>query len=406
MNPLPEDLGQGCNPCPNGGGRLSPSGSKSKSMSRERYTILHTEASKGWGGQEIRIITESVGMIERGHRILLVCQPTSVISKKASEQGIETFVMPLRGAFDVRGIKRLRTLYRDQNVDIVNTHSSRDSWCAGLAAKFAGDVKVIRTRHVPIPIKRSFEHRLLYRTLPDAIVTTGEFLRKHVIERTGVEPANIISIPTGVDLTAFDPDKADGMRFRKDAGLDAKTPLIGTVGMLRVMKGHSYLLNAAAEVIREFPAARFAIVGDTAFESNLKEHLAQQIEQLGIADNVIMAGYRDDIPEVMAGLDIFVLASIRNEGVPQVITQALAMKRPVVATNVGSVYEQIINNETGFLIEKANSSQIRDSILALLRNPALAKEMGEKGRKLVEERFSLDTMLDNTEALYARLMSS
>lgn len=375
-------------------------------MNMKQYTVLHTEASTGWGGQEIRIISESAGMIERGHRVLLVCQPTSVIAREASEQGIETIVMPIRGAFDIKGISRLQALYRDEKVDIVNTHSSKDSWCAGLAAKLSGDVKVIRTRHLSIPIKRNFESKLLYRTLPDAIVTTGEAIRKHIIERTDANPETIVSIPTGIDLKAFDPVTADRLSFRKDIGVDPEAPLIGTVGMLRVMKGHSYLLNAAAEVIREFPDARFAIIGDTAFESNIKEHLAQQIEQLGIAGNIIMAGYRDDIPEIMAGLDVFVLASIRSEGVPQVITQAMAMKRPVIGTNVGSVYEQIIDKETGFLIEKANSARIRDSILAMLRNPAMAKEMGEKGRKLVEERFSLDTMLDKTEALYARLMSN
>lgn len=375
-------------------------------MNMKQYTVLHTEASTGWGGQEIRIISESVGMIERGHRVLLVCQPTSVIAKEASEQGIETIVMPIRGAFDIKGISRLQALYRDEKVDIVNTHSSKDSWCAGLAAKLSGDVKVIRTRHLSIPIKRNFESKLLYRTLPDAIVTTGEAIRKHIIERTDANPETVVSIPTGIDLKAFDPVTADRSSFRKDIGVDPEAPLIGTVGMLRVMKGHSYLLNAAAEVIREFPDARFAIIGDTAFESNIKEHLAQQIEQLGITGNIIMTGYRDDIPEIMAGLDVFVLASIRSEGVPQVITQAMAMKRPVIGTNVGSVYEQIIDNETGFLIEKANSAQIRDSILALLRNPDMAKEMGEKGRRLVEERFSLDTMLDKTEALYARLMSN
>ena len=370
----------------------------------KNYTIMHTEASTGWGGQEIRIITESVGMIERGHRVLLVCQPTSVISKKASEQGIETFVMPIRGAFDVKGIRRLRALYRDQHVDIVNTHSSKDSWCAGLAAKISGDVKVIRTRHLSIPIKRSFDSRLLYHTLPDAVITTGESVRKHIIEQTGCESDSVVSIPTGIDLNRFNPAGVDGSSVRAEFGVGDDGLLIGSVGMLRVMKGHAYLLSAAAEIVREFPSAMFVIVGDTAFESNIKERLAEQIAELGIGDNVIMAGYRDDIPNIMAGLDIFVLASTKNEGVPQVITQAMAMKRPVVGTNVGSVYEQIIDKETGFLIEKANSAEIRDSVVALLRNPAMAREMGEKARKLVEERFSLETMLDKTEALYARLM--
>ena len=369
------------------------------------YRILHTEASTGWGGQEIRIITESAGMIQRGHKVMLACQPRSVISERAHDHGIETFVMRLGGAFDIAGIRRLRALMQKQKIDIVNTHSSKDSWCAGLAAKLSTDVKAVRTRHLGAPIKSSFETRLLYHVIPDAVVTAGEAVRKHVIERTGALPEAVVSIPTGIDLDMFDPEKADGARFRSDIGVGADDPLVGTVGMLRVMKGLPYLIEAAADVIREAPETKFVIIGDIAFESDIKERLAKQISSLGIEDGIIMAGYRSDMPNAMAGLDIFVLPSL-VEGVSQVINQAAAMKRPVIGTNVGSVYEQIIDGQTGFLIEKANSAQIRDAILALLRDRERARRMGENGRKLVEEKFSLEAMLDATEALYRRLLGS
>ena len=375
------------------------------SNSKGQYTILHTEASTGWGGQEIRIITESVGMIERGHRVLLVCQPTSVISKKASEQGIETFVMPMRGAFDVKGIRRLRALYRDQNVDIVNTHSSKDSWCAGLAAKLAGGVKVIRTRHLSIPIKRSFESRLLYSTIPDVVVTTGEGIREHIIERTGRDSDSVVSIPTGIDLSRFDPAGVNGSKVRAEFGIGEGGLLIGSVGMLRSMKGFGYYLQAASRVREKYPQAKFLIVGDIAFTSNIKEELAKQIAELDMEKSVIMTGYRDDIPEIMAALDVFVLASIRSEGVPQTITQAMAMKKPVVATNVGCISEQVIDGETGFLAEKANSQELAERMLKIVEDRDLAARMGESGRKLVEAKLSLEGMLDATEAVYNRLLA-
>jgi glycosyltransferase involved in cell wall biosynthesis len=368
------------------------------------YNILHTESSTGWGGQEIRIITEAVGMMRRGHRVTIACRPGSVIRGRASEQGIETFVTRMKGAFDMAGIRQLRSFIREKKVDIVNTHSSKDSWCAGLAARLTS-VKVIRTRHLSIPIKRGFESRFLYGTLADIVVTTGESLRLHVIERTGLTPNRAISIPTGIDLERFNPANADGSRVRAELGIPANTPLVGTVGMLRRMKGHPYLIKAMAQVAKKLPEARLVIVGDTAFASSIKEILAAQIEELGIGDKVIMTGYREDIPDVMAALDVFVLASIKDEGVPQVINQAMAMKRPVVATNVGAVSEQVIDGQTGFLVEKENSERIAQSVLRILDDPSLAKQMGENGRKLVEEKFSIETMLDATEALYARLLS-
>ncbi len=367
--------------------------------------ILHTESSTGWSGQEIRIITEALGMIRRGHRVLIACRPGSAIAKQAREQGIDTFIMSLGGAFDIAGIRRLRSFLRRHNVNIVNTHSSKDSWCGGFAAKFSESVKVIRTRHLSIPIKKSFESRLLYGSLPDVVVTTGESLRRHIIDRVELDPDRVVSIPTGVDLERFDPQRVDGDSLRAEFGATDMTPLIGTVGVLRHMKGHIYLVEAAAEVLKEFPQAKFVLVGDTASAPAMKERLAARIADLGISDRFIMTGYRRDIPEIMAALDVFALPSIGYEGVSQVVNQAMAMRRPVVAADVGGVREQVISGETGLLVEKANSHQLAQGILTLLKNPDASAHMGDNGRRLVEERYGLDRMLDATERLYRELLT-
>ena len=369
-------------------------------------TILHTESSPGWGGQEIRILTESAGMIERGHKVIIACQPDAVIAKRAEEQGIETITMRIGGATDFAAIRQLSAIMRNRGVDIVNTHSSKDSWSAGIAAKFAGRTKVIRTRHLSIPVKKGLVSKYPFLNLPDAVVTTGEALRERLIEEVGIPPMDIVSIPTGIDLSRFDPEKADGSRFRAEIGIPGDAPLVGSVGMLRVMKGHKYLIDAVAQAAKTISDIRLVIVGDTAFASDIKEQLAAQTADLGMKDRIIMLGYREDIPDILAELDLFVLASIRSEGVPQVINQAMAMKKPVVATDVGSVREQAINGETGFLVEPADSDQIAKAIITLIGDPERASRMGENGRKLVEEKFNLESMLDATESLYERLLGS
>ncbi|MHB0912493.1 MAG: glycosyltransferase family 4 protein [Armatimonadota bacterium] len=366
--------------------------------------ILHTEASTGWGGQEIRILTESEGMIARGHRVMLACQPGSVISKRAADYGVETFVFKIGGAFDIPGIRRLADLVRDERVDIVNTHSSKDSWAAGLAMKMFGAAKLVRTRHLSIPIKSGFESRLLYRGIPDAVVTTGETLRRHVIEQVEIDPELVVSIPTGLDLSRFSPGAADGKAFREELGV-GNAPLIGTVGMLRRMKGHEHFLAAAGEILARVPEAKFVIVGDVAFASSIKSVLAEQMAELGITEKVFMPGYRNDIPEVMAALDVFVLASTEHEGVPQVVSQALAMERPVVATDVGSTSELVKDGETGLLIPPADPKAIAQAVLSLLEDRENAKRMARAGRKLAEEKLSIEAMLDATEALYEKLLS-
>ncbi len=220
-----------------------------------------------------------------------------------------------------------------------------------------------------------------------------------------MSPARVVSIPTGIDLDRFDPAAADGARFRSELGLAPDALLVGTVGMLRQMKGHEYFISAAARVVEKLPNARFVIVGDVAFKSDIKNILAAQVAELAIGDKLVMTGYREDVSDVMAGLDVFVLPSVSNEGFPQVVTQAMAMARPVVATDVGSVKEQVVAGQTGLLVESANPNALADAIATLLQDRKRARQIAENGRRFVEEKFSLDAMLDATEALYTRLLT-
>ena len=131
--------------------------------------------------------------------------------------------------------------------------------------------------------------------------------------------------------------------------------------------------------------------------------LAQEVRRRGLEDKVIMPGLREDIPEILASLDVFVLSSLR-EGVPQGVAQALAMERPVVATDVGGVPELIKHNQTGLLVPPANSETLAKAILELLEDREKAKKLGENGRRLVEEKFSQETMIERTENLYRELL--
>jgi glycosyltransferase involved in cell wall biosynthesis len=365
-------------------------------------TILHTEAATGWGGQQMRVLHEVSGLIGRGHQVMLACQPGSEIAGRAPEWGVPVFITRIGGAFDIPGICRLAALIRRYRPDIVNTHSSRDSWTGLTAAKLLRGPVTVRTRHMLVPIKPTLDNRLLYGKLNDAIVTTGDAVKRQVIACLEVSPDSVVSIPTGIDLDRFNPAEADGTRFRDDIGVPAGAPLVGAVGLMLRAKGHTYLVDAAALIVRERPDVRFVLVGGVPAGSRMLEHLTEQVASLGLKDRFVFAGYRSDIPDVMAGLDVLALPSL-SEGVPQVVGQAMAMKKPVVATDVGGVSEQVIDGRTGFLVQKADPEQMARAVLKVLGDAAGAREMGENGRRLVEEKFSLDAMLDATEALYYKL---
>ncbi len=358
------------------------------------YHILHSEASPGWGGQEMRILQETTAFIQRGYRMSIVCQVGSGIAHRGLQEGKTIYQIPMRSAFDLLALKRLRYLLHQQRVDLLHAHSSIDSWVAALAAKSLG-LPVVRSRHVSIPVKRYRNWN--YNYLADRIIVNGEAMKQLLIQN-GVQAEKIIPIPPGIDRKRFDP-QISGARIRAEFALHG--PVIGMIAMLRGSKGHSYFLQAAQLVLHTYPEARFLVVGDGV----RREQIRNYIQHLGLTTQVIMTGFREDIPEILAALDLYVLSSTR-ETFPQTILQALAMQKPVVATDSGGVAEIIKPGITGLLVPPANAQALAEGILTLLENRQWGHQMAQAGYDLVCQTYSVETMLDKTEQVYQELLSA
>lgn len=357
-------------------------------------TILHTESSLGWGGQEIRILHESLGMKARGHRVLIAAHPKSLLLPKAEKAGLEIISIDLSHKYPWI-FWQMVSILDQKEIDILNTHSSSDSWLGILAARVAKRKPlIIRTRHLSTPISKNLWSRLIYDLLPDAVITTGAEIRRQMIEVNNFAGHKIFSIPTGVDLDKFDPEKINPSLSRKGLA-------VGMVGVLRSWKGHQYFLKAVPLILEKIPEALFYIVGDGPQLNNIK----QTMEQLKLKDKVFLLGHREDIPEIMASLDIIVHPSYGHEGVPQTILQALAMSRPVVATRTGSISEVIIEGETGILVPPGDAEKIAEGVIELYKNSALRQRIINNGRKFIKEKYSYQIMLDHLEGLYEHLLS-
>lgn len=352
--------------------------------------LLHSESSLAWGGQENRIRLESSGMMKRGHEVSLIVQPESRLYSRLKDSGLKIYPVRMRGALDLRAILSVLAFIRRNKIQIVHTHSSIDTWVAGIAAKLYGKAVIFRTRHVETPIGSVFP----YRYLCHRIVTTGENIRRMFIDKYNLPEDKIVSIPTGVDLDFFS-SCVSGEKIRSELSLDKDTPLIGNIGIFRGKKGHRFFLEACAIIKVSLPRARFLIVG----EGPIEKHIRGWIEEFGLEKEVSILNFREDINEVLAAIDILVMSSIA-EGVPQIISQALAMEKGVVATSIGGIPELIKDNYTGLLVPPQNSSSIAGACLSLIRDKSLSSRLGLAGRKLVEEKFSLDSMLDRIEELY------
>ncbi len=365
-----------------------------------KLTILHTECSTGSGGQVLRILRESRLLAARGHRLSIACRPDSELSRLALEAGLPVyhFPFPIRGAFGPGLIFSLARRMRQIRPDVVNTHSSVDSWAGGMAARLARVPVVVRTRHIHSAVQPTVWNRFLYGRIADGIITTGERVADILASELNLPRAHFISIPTGIDLTRFT-GRGERARIRAEWGLEENQPAIGIVAALRGMKNHRLFLQTAAKLRPLWPEARFFIIGEGGLRASLEAYCAD----LGLSEVVRFTGQRLDIPDVLAALDLVVLCSSRGEGVPQVLGQALAMKRPVVSTDVGSASEVVRQEITGLLVEPENAEALAGAVDRLLRDPALGSRLANSGRELVEQSYSEEKMVDAVEALFQSL---
>ncbi len=353
------------------------------------------------GGQEYATLALTEGQRKRGYYVQLVIRPHSQLARIAQERHIPHYTLLMGKPLYPWAILKLVTILHKHQIDIIHTHGSRDSWIGGVASKLSPQrPRMVLTRHKTTPIAKNFVNNLLYHSLVDTIVTTGgETTRRALIEEHGFHEAKVVTIPTGADISKFSP-KIDGRKFREEIGVKKDEFLVGAVCFLRSYKGLEYFIDAAHIVLEQMPYCRFVLVGD----GPEKERLLKKITGMWLEKRIVIIGHRNDVPEVMAALDVFVVASTSDETLTQTIPQALAMEVPVVATNVGGISDIVCHQETGFLVPPKDAHALASQIVDVLRHMELSKETARKGRKLVVDCFSSENTVKKNDLVYRNLL--
>ena len=340
------------------------------------------------------MIVELTGFQRRGHQTCLLAPAGSEIYRRAQIEN--TLVIPLRAGklqFSFE-IVRLAGWLRRNRIQILNTHSSRDGWLLGIAGRLAHVPFIIRTRHIDVTYPNRWLSRHAYTTLADHVLVTSNKIKAHFQEMFRLPDERISTVPTGIDLEKFSPSGAKA-EFSGDS-----TPLIGMISVLRSWKGHAIFLKAAAQLKADGFAVRFIIVGD----GPGRERIAGQISEMKLNAHITMTGHREDVPEILRALDVLAIPSTRHEGIPQIGLQALAVKTPVVGSNVGGIPEIIRHGETGRIFPAEDASALAAAIQGTLRETEATKKMADAGRKLVESNHSLEKMFADLEFIYRRYL--
>jgi glycosyltransferase involved in cell wall biosynthesis len=363
--------------------------------------IVHTESSQGWGGQEIRILGEAAGMMARGHRVSLLCPPDARIFVEAASRGVPATALPIARK-NLRGMLALRDWIRQHAPDVVNTHSSTDSWLTAIAcASLASPPPIVRTRHISAAVPDNFTTRWLYKTATRHVVTTGEKLRATLIEDNGIDSRRLTSIPTGIDIGRFVPGDRAGARLALDLPLNAC--VIGIVATLRSWKGHRYLLEAFARLKQNHAGhLHLLIVGD----GPQKPAIEALIAELDLRQHVSLPGNQSQVIPWLQAMDIFSLPSYANEGVPQALMQAMSCGLAVISTPVGSIAEIVDDEKTGLLVAPQDVDALYTALARLTDDAALRARLGAAARRIAQARFAEATMLERMERVFANVVSA
>lgn len=357
-------------------------------MQSQKPLVIHTESSRGWGGQEIRNFEELKGLKRRGYRVALLASRRSRLLERAEAIGITAYPVEFRSKIDPYSWWALFRLFQELRPGIVNTHSSDDSWTAGPIARLCKIPLIIRTRHVSTPIGGQYS----YQHFPHLILTTSESIRRDLMAG-GITKPMIVSLPTGIDLNRFQFNHQHRELIRNRYAISPKEILVGNICVLRSWKGLDFFIETAAVTPPNF---KFILVGDgPQFES-----LQKKVRLLNIADRIIFTGHQEEVERFFSALDIFFFTSYASEGVPQGLVQAISTGLSSVVCKLPAVLETLQGIDGVMAIDHGNIAEAVEALILTSRNCERKAERILTNRELLNARYSLDNMLDRLETLY------
>lgn len=361
---------------------------------------LHIDTARSWRGGQNQVLLTVNGLRAIGHRTTLIAHPDGELFKRASE-GVDRIPLAPRSEADITAGWRLARLIRRLSPDIVHAHDPHAVAMAALALSIASGSRrsrqspaLVVSRRVDFHLKPNSFSRWKYRQV-DVFVAASEAIRTMLIS-DGVSPERVVTVHEGIDVERV--DHMPAVNVHAELWLPHGVPVVGNVAALAPHKGQRYLIEAAHIVVQSMPDVRFVILG----EGELREHLQHLVHEHNLERHVLLPGFRIDAIGCIKGFDLFVMSSV-TEGLGTSLLDAMACRKAIVATRAGGIPEVVDDGRTGLLVEPRNARQLADAILRVLSDGTLRAQMEEAGYARVRARFTVERMVSDTAALYARI---
>jgi glycosyltransferase involved in cell wall biosynthesis len=362
--------------------------------------IAHVDAEKGFSGGEAQVFLLMEGLRGLGHEPTLLCPPGSRAEAEARARGIPVRAVRMSSDLDLRAVALLKRELDRLRPHLVHLHTGRATWLGGIAARLSG-LPAITTRRMDRPVRRGWRTRWVYGSLVDRAVAISPAVRDALL--AGGAPQERVSvIPSAVDPRAIEARADSKARSATRTAMEADESAVVLLSLATLVrrKGLDVLLDALARAKGTgAPGLEAWIAG----EGPEREALEAQAERLHLREDVRFLGRRDDAAELLAGCDVFVLPS-RREGLGVSALEAMAARRPVVASRVGGLADAVLDGETGLLVEPGDPEALASAISRLARDPGLRGRLGEAGRARLAQGFLAPQMVSAYEKLYRSVL--
>ena len=365
--------------------------------------ICHLVVADGISGAENHLLKLVPNLNRKKYEVhFVVMTPRYQIYEEYLKRCQEVMVIfvPLGGRMNPLNLVRLIRLFKRERYDLLHTHNSRADVYGILAGRMAGVKRLMASIH---GYQRYDEINPLFkirgwilRAFSDRIITISDALKDLIAENEGIDRKKMDTVYYGLEHLNLE---EGGETVRGEFHLDPDAPLLVDVGRLIPVKSHDTLIRALKRIVPSFPNLRLFIIGDGMLKGELKE----LVRTLELEDHVVFTGYREDVPRFMKEADLFVFPTL-GEGFGLVLLEAMAFKKPIVATRVMSVPEIVEDGKSGLLVSPQNPEELADAILQLLSDKKRAESFGKRGFEILSSKFSVERMIGETERIYDQLL--
>ncbi|MCK4234467.1 glycosyltransferase [candidate division WOR-3 bacterium] len=353
------------------------------------------------GGAE-KLLLSVIDKLNKDKYDIMVCclYSNNPLKSEFEKRGVTVKSLGIKNNRDILCIFKLVKLLKQERANIVHTHLFYANIYGRIAAKLVRVPIIISTEHSNAPWRNKQRLKLKIRLLIDRvtakfcdrIIAISESVKDNLIQWERIDPNKIVVIHNGINIKKY-------QIMDKNRDGSSSDSVIGCIGRLEPIKGHIFFMKAAARIFEKIRNVRFILIGD----GSLRQDLEKLAQDLNISKRVSFLGFRDDIPELLSVIDVFVLPSLW-EGFGIVLLEAMAMGKVVVASDVGGISEIVVDKKTGYLCPPMDPNTLADIVVGLLKDPLKIRTMGLVGRERVKKHFTLDKMVEKTEHVYNTLI--